>query len=206
MKKAIFLSVMITSILVFLLVLKGIQTKDENLKMEDKNNITSLTFYSWTYGYGSIHEITKASDFIAIIYVKDMNEGDEKDTLSFPVFNAKVIEPIYGCQEDDMISIVTTLNMKDDPPLELKKEYLIFTQKNEDGTYSILGGPQGRMQYENGKLTSMLVINKQNKEEQQDIQENLDGNHDDENKELDLNIKNKDAKSVIRQIKESLKN
>ena len=39
--------------------------------------------------------------------------------------------------------------------MKLGQQFLIFAQKNKDGTYSILGGPQGRFEYKNGLLNSL---------------------------------------------------
>ena len=74
----------------------------------------------------------------------------------------------------------------DDPLLVPGQEFLVFTQKNDDGTYSILGGPAGRLEHKDGKLNSMQLVNPRVK---------------DNNKSMNIKIENYDADQLISEIR-----
>lgn len=50
-----------------------------------------------------------------------------------------------------------SLQMEEDPLMKSNEEFLLFARENDDGTFTILGGPQGRFIYDNGRLTSLGV-------------------------------------------------
>lgn len=122
---------------------------------------------SWSYNYADIKEITKASDLIALVRVNKLISEIEEYGLPFSTFEVEVIEPVYGCELGDNISIYMTgghdenrkLEIEDDPLLESGQEFLVFLQHNQDGTYTILGGPQGRLEYKDKRLNSMQYVN-----------------------------------------------
>ena len=74
----------------------------------------------------------------------------------------------------------------DDPLLQVDDEILVFCKKNPDGTYQIMSGPQGRLVYENGRLSSLNTTNSRVKEV---------------NTFSNINIQNEDAASLIEEIK-----
>lgn len=49
--------------------------------------------------------------------------------------------------------------LEDDPLLVSGDEYIVFLNKNEDGSYRILSGPTGRLLCKNGKVNSMQIVN-----------------------------------------------
>lgn len=161
------------------------------------NNVDTEVSYlsaSWDYNYADINEISKASDLIALIRVNKQISEVEKNKLPFSIFEVEVIEPVYGCDVGDTISIYMTggningkkLEIEDDPLLEKGQEFLVFTQKNNDGTYKILSGPQGRLEYKDKKLNSLQVVNDRVKQS---------------NKSMNIKIENKDSELLINEIK-----
>jgi hypothetical protein len=51
--------------------------------------------------------------------------------------------------------------MSDDPLMKKEDQYIIFAKSNADGTFTVLGGSQGRMQYKDGKVSSLNMVNEQ---------------------------------------------
>lgn len=117
---------------------------------------------SWMMGYGDVESLTKDSDLIGLIQVDGVDESIG-GSIPATVYRAEVIDGILGCKKEDEIQVYMTGGEKDgvvyevetDPLMKQGQEFLIFAQHNEDGTYTVLGGPQGRMLYENGKLNSL---------------------------------------------------
>ena len=74
-----------------------------------------------------------------------------------------VTEAVYGCEDKQTIRITmqggrakyAICIVPTDPLMEHGQEFLIFANKNEDGTYSILKGEEGRFLYEDGLLTAL---------------------------------------------------
>lgn len=122
---------------------------------------------SWGYNYGDIEEISLASDLIALIKVNDIESTTVNNGIPFTIFSVDVIEPIYNTNAGESISIYMTggetadkiVEIEDDPLLQKKEECLVFCKKNPDGTYQILSGPQGRLLYQDGKLSSLNMVN-----------------------------------------------
>jgi hypothetical protein len=145
---------------------------------------------SWSYNYADIEEIAGDSDLIALIHVNKVLSEKQKNSLPFSTFEVEVMEAIYGCEAGDKISIYMTggyttekrIEIKDDPLLEKGQEFLVFTKKNEDGTYRILSGPQGRLEYKDGKLNSLQYVNDRVKQY---------------NSSMNISIQNQDAKVFI---------
>lgn len=127
---------------------------------------------SWTYRYKDVAELTDLSDCIAKVTVKDNGTTIGNGTIPESVFSVEVSEAIYNCEKGDELSIYMTGGSKDnrifvisdDPLMKKEEEYIIFAKKNTDGTFSVLGGSQGRMQYKDGKISSLNVVNTQVKE------------------------------------------
>lgn len=119
---------------------------------------------SWSYRYSDFKEITAESDLIALIKVDGLAELHSDQNTPMSVYNVKVIEPVYnidadnfkikmtGAETDDMI-----YEIDDDPLLKKDEEFLVFCKSNEDGSYRIIGGPQGRFTYTDGKLNSLYL-------------------------------------------------
>src|SRR5699024_6113349 len=112
------------------------------------------------------NEISNASDLIALVRVDKLISEKEQFGLPYSIYEVEVIKPVFGCEVGDKISIFMTggkINKKtieilDDPLLVPDQEFLVFTQLNDDGTYSILGGPAGRLVHKNGKLNSLQLV------------------------------------------------
>lgn len=132
-----------------------------------KQEELSLISASWSYNYADIEDIAGDSDLIALIHVNKLLSKKQDSGLPFSTFEVEVIEAVYGCEAGDKISIYMTggytgdkrIEIRDDPILEKGQEFLVFTKKNEDGTYRILSGPQGRLEYKDGKLNSLQYVN-----------------------------------------------
>lgn len=127
---------------------------------------------SRTYRYSDIEELTMNSDFIGIIEVTDDGTTQNANIIPHTIFSAKVIKPVYNCEENEEIKIFMTGGIKDnclfeisdDPLMKKGDKYLIFARKNDDGTLTALGGSQGRMFYQDGHISSLNTIDSQVKE------------------------------------------
>ncbi len=109
---------------------------------------------SWCDYYSGIEELCKAEslDLIARVKIGDGKQED-KNGLMMTTFAANVEELIYGNGED-IVNIIMTggvdhdsktiYEILDDPLMQKDDEFIIFARKNESGTYTVLGGPQGR--------------------------------------------------------------
>ena len=117
---------------------------------------------SWIYGYADVEDLTGHSDLIALVKVNKLSQNIE-GRVPASIYDVTVMDGILGCNQDDVISVYMTggksgnqiFEIKSDPLMEKGQEFLIFAQKNQDGTYTILGGPQGRLVYSNGMLNSL---------------------------------------------------
>lgn len=161
-------------------------------KNKSESEVTYLSA-SWDYNYGDVNEISNASDLIALIQVNKLI-SEKVDIIPYSFFEVEVIKPVYGCETGEKISIFMTggkidnriVEIIDDPLLVSDQEFLVFTQKNDDGTYSILGGPAGRLEHKDGKLNSIQLVNPRVK---------------DNNKSMNIKIENYDADQLISEIK-----
>ena len=161
-------------------------------KNKSEPEVTYLSA-SWDYNYADVDEISMASDLIALIHVNKLI-SEKIDIIPYSIFEVEVIKPVYGCETGENISIFMTggkmdkriVEIIDDPLLVPDQEFLVFTQKNDDGTYSILGGPAGRLEYKDGKLNSLQLVNPRVK---------------DNNKSMNIKIENYDATQLISEIK-----
>ena len=132
-----------------------------------QSNLKKKTIYmtaSWSYNFSSIEEISNESDIIALVNVNDVKESGEMSGVPYTIYNAEVIKPVYGAELGDIIPIIMTgseesgMEIMDDPLLKKNEKFLIFARINEDGTVTLLGGPEGRLKYKNGKLNSLQVV------------------------------------------------
>ncbi len=130
---------------------------------------------SWAKSYSSIQELAEASDFIGLVEIVDrgrseeapLEESGEGTPLSFSTFSAKVLDGIVS--EKDTIEIFMTgrhtdkgvIQFSDDPLMSEGEKWFIFARKNDDGTYTILGGPCGRFSYneKGGTITALNLVN-----------------------------------------------
>lgn len=127
-------------------------------------------YASWTYNYGDVAELAQDSDLIALVSINQAKSSYVLSGIRMTVFPATVQERIAG-EEVKEIQLVMTggidekekriYEIPDDPLMKEGEKYLIFARKNEDGTYTILGGPQGRFVLEDGKVYSLAVANEQ---------------------------------------------
>lgn len=124
--------------------------------MEDFEKVSMSA--SWAYGYGSIKEMTQSSDIVAIIKVTGA-ESMLNSGIHFTNYTARVKQLICGNDEKEikvhMTGGVDDTNKKiyelnDDPLMQIGDEFLIFARKNQDETYTILTGPEGRYVVKNG--------------------------------------------------------
>lgn len=137
-----------------------------NLRKDPLDGYEKVTIsVSWAHSYGSVQELTEASDLIAWVKITgERDGGDLMQSISSTVFTAKVKELIYGDGEETVDIIMTgrvdrkekiICEVADDPLMHKNDEYLIFARKNESGTYTILGGPQGRYVVDNDRVYSL---------------------------------------------------
>lgn len=149
---------------------------------------------SWEYNYKDIEEISRDSDLIALVTVQGVEDTLVESNMPYTIFSVEVSIPIYNSVEGECFSIYMTgsetkdriVELIDDPLLQKGDELLVFCKKNPDGTYQIIGGPQGRLVYESGKLSSLNTTNSRIKEV---------------NTFSNINIQDVDADSLIKEIK-----
>jgi len=149
-----------------------------NNNVNGDNNISTpevMFNQSWASFYRNITELEKESDFIGIIEIVNEQKYDEITpdgvdianesayTIPTTTFLAKVIDGIR--YDNDLIEIFMTgrrghVVVADDPLMQVVDIWFIFAKLNDDGTYSILGGPQGRFIYDNeyDTITSLTYI------------------------------------------------
>ena len=131
-------------------------------------------------------------------YSEESGFWNKKPHIPFSTFEVQVIDPIYGCEDGETFPIIMTglqndkekIEIIDDPMLEVGQKFLVFTRKNEDGTYKILSGPQGRLEYKDGELNSLQFVNS-------NVREN--------NKDMNIKIKNVKAETLTNEIKDNMK-
>ena len=122
---------------------------------------------SWSRSYANIQELSQDSDLIALVKVKDIKETIVQTGIPYTTFLVEVMEPVYNTDKGDSFVIFMTggvkngitVEVEDDPLLQIGEECMVFCKENPDGTYQILSGPQGRYMHHNGKLNSLSVIN-----------------------------------------------
>ena len=122
----------------------------------------------WSKGYATLRELTLDSELIAIATVQESTPGQEG---AFPstLFTMKIDTLLWGEPLDAAITVYMTggtladgalLQVTGDPLMKAGEQYLVFCQENRDGTYTVLGGPQGRFRCLDGKLTALYQPDK----------------------------------------------
>ena len=133
--------------------LQGIETGDK-----------VLSNTSWAYGYADLRELASACDIAALISVSSLEEYTLSGLLKTK-YSAIVKKSFWGSIEGDEIKILMTGGSSDsqtvlsidDPPMQVGDEFIIFTRKKNDGTYTILSGPQGRFTLDDGYVSSLEI-------------------------------------------------
>ena len=127
---------------------------------------------SWAYNYESIRELADNCDLAAYIKVTGMTIDDKYKSYGvyLTVFTAEIQESLYG-KRDETIRIVMTgkidekenkiYEIADDPLMKIGDEFFVFARINEDGTYTILSGPQGRFAIVDDLVYSLNVYDEQ---------------------------------------------
>lgn len=124
---------------------------------------------SWIYRYSGIEELSSDCDIIAKVKVTSRRNGPKMTSqLMSTIFTAKIEDLIYGSDEKEIDIFMTggidheqkiIQEISDDPLMNIGDEFIIFADKNEDGTYTILGGPQGRFVVDNECVYSLREYN-----------------------------------------------
>jgi len=121
----------------------------------------------WSKGYANLRELTADSDLIVFATVQESttNEGQIVSTI----FTMKIDTLLWGEPLDATFRVYMTggknadgslTQVAGDPLMKEGEEYLLFCQENKDGTYTVLGGPQGRFRYRDGTLTAIYQPDK----------------------------------------------
>ncbi len=140
-------STVIASFIGLSLLMTGCSSKTDS---EQYQKVTM--FASWSYGYASIEEMAKTSDIVAIVKITG-TESKPDSGIHFTNYIADVKQLIRGNDEKEITIYMTggideeqkvIYELGDDPLMQIGDEFLIFARKNQDGTYTILSGPQGR--------------------------------------------------------------
>ncbi|SFU53703.1 hypothetical protein SAMN04487886_105016 [Clostridium sp. DSM 8431] len=157
---------------------------------------------SWSHNYGSIEETSKNSDLVAVIKVNETEkEYTDKNNIPYTNYNVEVLDSVSKDNKDkDNITIVMTgvdnderhVEFDDDPLLKEDEEFLVFLKENKDGTYKILGGPSGRLTFDedSNSVTSLCLSNEQVKEA---------------NPYVALKVDNENVDSVLDKARQSIK-
>lgn len=118
--------------------------------------------------------VVLAAGIGAVFYARGDQKTKEVQYLSASWdYSYRDVEEI--ARASDRIALVSVGNV----------EILVFCKENADGTYRILGGPQGRLVYDDGTLNSISTVLAQEGEEGM-----LSG----------LIVENADARALIREI------
>lgn len=124
---------------------------------------------SWSYNYGNVEELFKSSDIIALVKITGL-ESAPLNGMNFTIFDAKVEQLIAGADEEKIKIYMTggiddaqkkIYELDDDPLMQINDEFLIFAHQNQDGTYTILSGPQGRFEIKDNRVYSLNESNDQ---------------------------------------------
>ncbi len=126
---------------------------------------------SWAYNYGGVKGLCETDELDLVARVK-IGEGiqDNKSGIMTTVFTATVEDLIYGSGEETVNVVMTggvdhkektIFEISDDPLMQNGDEFIIFARKNESGTYTVLGGPQGRFVIDNDLVYPMSSCSSQ---------------------------------------------
>ena len=127
---------------------------------------------SWSYNYESVNELADNCDLAAYVTITGMETDDKYKSygVDLTIYTAEIRESLFG-KKDGTIRIVMTgmvdekerkiYEIVDDPLMKLSDEFFVFAKSNEDGTYTILSGPQGRFEIIDNMVYSLNVSNEQ---------------------------------------------
>ncbi|MCL2736366.1 MAG: hypothetical protein FWD75_07020 [Propionibacteriaceae bacterium] len=139
-------------------------------------------YASWNYNYASIEELTAASDVIALVRIDGVQKSYEDQGIPFSRYTATILTPVFDAATphdttirpgsstsrrtlDILMTGMETsqkiIEIIDDPLPRAGEVYLVFCTTNPDGTFQIIGGPQGRLAYIDGTLSSLNIANAQ---------------------------------------------
>lgn len=176
------------------LIISGVVVSIISTNKEDGLKNKEYLSASWVYNYSDLEEMTKDSDMIALVREDKLLETYEESGLPFSEYQMQVVEPILGVNQNEDIIILMTggemedciMEVEDDPLIGDGEEFLVFCKQNKDGTYRVVSGPQGRLVYDSGKLSS---LNSEN------------SNARKTNVYMNIQINNADAETLIEDIK-----
>lgn len=119
---------------------------------EDESTLVTVLRVCQAYGYGGVKELTGKSDYIAVINVAEA-EVNNLQTL----YTVETAKSIYGETEDVRLAFIggSAAENVNDPLMEIGDTFLVFARKNDNGTYAVLGGSQGRFVIEDGLVYSL---------------------------------------------------
>ncbi len=120
---------------------------------EDESTLVTVLRVCQAYGYGGVKELTGKSDYIAVINVAEA-EVNNLQTL----YTVETAKSIYGDETEDVrLAFIggSAAENVNDPLMEIGDTFLVFARKNDDGTYAVLGGSQGRFVIEDGLVYSL---------------------------------------------------
>ena len=121
----------------------------------------------WSKGYANLRELTLDSELIAFVTVQE--SAPTVGQIPSTVFTVKIDTLLWGEPLDATFDIYMTggknadgslTQVAGDPLMKEGEQYLVFCQENKDGTYTVLGGPQGRFRYREGTLTAIYQPDK----------------------------------------------
>jgi hypothetical protein len=139
------------------------------IKLQSKREIEKTYLnISWAYSYADMKDLTNHSDIIALIKVQSIPDSESQDGKPFTIFRVQVEKAIYGCEDNEYLKIYMTGHagknkieeVMDDPLMNKGDEFLIFAKKNSNETCTVLSGPQGRLLYKDGKVSSLNYVYK----------------------------------------------
>lgn len=147
-----------------ILVFAGIKMMSKSSDYYQKNATLPVTYMSasWAYNYADFNELTDSSDIIAVVKITGINKEVASD-IPMTYYNASVEQSIFSAKIGDKIVIPFTginnntkhVEISDDPLPNIGSEYLIFAKRNDDGSYTILSGSEGRYDFNNGAISSL---------------------------------------------------
>ena len=145
-------------VLCFMLVLPGCIRTEQRREPEQK-----WIQVSWSKSYATIRELTLDSDLIVIASVTGSKAASASE-IPATLFTMKIDTLLWGEPLSDTFEIYMTggtdaagdlIQVSGDPLMEAGQMYLVFCQENRDGSFTVLGGPQGRFRYQDGGLTAV---------------------------------------------------
>ncbi len=152
-------------ILVPIILFTACKSSSESLA-KDESSLVTMMHVCQAYGYSGVKELTENSDYIAVINVKE-SESFYYEILPKTLYTVETTQSIYG-ETDDVQLVFTggvfedkTVELSDDPLMSIGDSFLVFARKNDDGTYTVLSGPQGRFVIEDDCVYSLNAVDKQ---------------------------------------------